>query len=375
MKSILIIFIATTFLFSCRSQTNTTEKGVPTTNENTVTLTDVQYKNAKIETTALQEKSISTVLKLNGKIDVAPQNIVSISVPLGGYLRNTKLLPGMHIEKGEIIAVLEDQQYIQLQQDYLLAKSRLHFAELEYKRQKELNQSQASSDKVTEQAQAEVNFQNITMNALAEKLRLINKNPNSISANNISKSIYIYSSITGFVSKVNVNIGKYVTPADVLFELINPTDIHLNLKVFEQDVAKLAIGQEVVAFNNAHPEKKYNCKITLISKNINPEGTADVHCHFETYDKAIFPGMYMNAEVQVAANASNTVPEESIVTFAGKEYVFVETNKHRYQMQEVSAGTKENGFVAITNTETLKGKAIVTKGAYTLLMKLKNRQE
>lgn len=375
MKHILIIFIVATLLLSCRSETKTTENLDTATNENAVVLTDVQYKNAKIETSGLREKSISTVLRLNGKIDVAPQNIVSVSVPLGGYLRSTKLLPGMQIRKGEIIAVLEDQQYIQLQQDYLLAKSKLHFAELEYKRQKELNESQASSDKVTQQAQAEVNIQNITMNALAEKLRLINKDPNSISATNISKTVYIYSSITGFVSKVNVNIGKYVTPADVLFELISLTDIHLNLKVFEKDLGKLAIGQNVVAFNNAQPGKKYNCRISLISKNINPEGTADIHCHFETYDKDVFPGMYMNAEVQVAATASHTLPEESIVSYAGKEYVFIETNKHRYQMQEVTTGTKENGFIAITNTETLKDKSIVTNGAYTLLMKLKNREE
>ena len=375
MKHLFIIFIAATLLLSCGSDTKSIESPDTPISENAVILTDVQYKNAKIETTALQQKSISAVLKLNGKIDVAPQNIVSVSVPLGGYLRGTKLLPGMQVRKGDVIAVLEDQQYIQLQQDYLLAKSKLHFAELEYKRQKELNESQASSDKVTQQAQAEVNIQNITMKALAEKLRLINKDPTRLSPDNISKTVYIYSSITGFVSKVNVNIGKYVTPADVIFELINPTDLHLNLKVFEKDLAKLAIGQKVVAFNNALPGKKYNCKITLISRSIDPEGTADIHCHFESYDKDLFPGMYMNAEVHVASTESNAIPEESIVTFAGKEYVFIETNKQQYQLQEVSTGTKEKGFVALTNTATLKDKPIVTRGAYTLLMKLKNREE
>ena len=374
-KNIIVISMISLVLFACKSETKTEEKTATFSNENVVTLTDAQFKNAKIETTSLQEKNIATVLKLNGKIDVPPQNMVSVSVPLGGYLRSTKLLPGMHINKGEVIAVMEDQQYIQLQQDYLLAKSKLHFAELEYNRQKELNQSQASSDKVTQLAQAEVNIQGINMNALAEKLRLINKNPENISANNISKSANIYSSITGFVSKVNVNIGKYVTPADVLFELINPSNIHLNLKVFEKDVAKLSIGQKVVAYDNAHPDKKYNCEIILISKDISTEGTTDVHCHFETYDKTILPGMYMNAEVHVAANVSNTLPEESIVTFEGKEYAFVETKKQQYEMMEVSTSTKENGFVTIANAEGLKAKTIITKGAYTLLMKMKNKAE
>ena len=371
-----IIVAGILFAFSaCTSKTPAKENTVANTNENMVTLSDAQFKNAKIETTTLQEKNISTVLQLNGKIDVPPQNMVSVSVPLGGYLKSTELLPGMHINKGSVIAVMEDQQYIQLQQDYLLAKSKLHFAELEYNRQKELNETQASSNKVTEQAQSELNVQRITMNALAEKLRLINKNPGTISADNISKTINIYSSISGYVSKVNVNIGKYVNPADVLFELINPTDIHLNIKVFEKDIARLSIGQKVIAYDNAHPDKKHICEIILISKDINPEGTADVHCHFEIFDKSLLPGTYMNAEVEVTANNINTLPEECIVNFEGQEYVFIETAKQQFEITPIKTGTKENGIVAITNTEMLTGKTIVTHGAYTLLMKMKNKEE
>ena len=212
MKNFIMLIIAVNVLFACKSDIKSENKTDSISNENTVSLTNAQFKNAKIETSILQQKIIASVLKLNGKIDVPPQNIISISAPLGGYLKNTKLLPGMRINKGEVVAILEDQQYIQIQQDYLLAKSKLQFAKLEYERQKELNQSQASSDKITQQALAELNIQQITMNALAEKLRLINKNPNSISASNISKSMNIYSSISGYVSKVNVNIGKYVNP-------------------------------------------------------------------------------------------------------------------------------------------------------------------
>jgi cobalt-zinc-cadmium efflux system membrane fusion protein len=375
MKNIFLIANILLALSACNNKVENQDGSTVPEDLNTITITEPQYKNAGIETTSLQEKSMATVLKLNGKIDVPPQNMVSVSVPLGGYLRSTHLLPGMQVKKGEVIATIEDQQYIQLQQDYLMAKSKFHFAELEYNRQKELNQSQASSDKVTQQAQAELEIQRITMNALAEKLRLINKNPESITPSNISKSTFIYSSISGFVSKVNVNIGKYVTPSDVLFELINPNDIHLNLKVFEKDIASLSIGQKVIAFDNDHPEHKYNCEIILISKDFTSEGTAEIHCHFETYDKSILPGMYMNADVQVFAKTSNTLPEESIVSFEGKDYVFIQTDKLQFKMTEVTTNVKENGFVAINNTETLKGKSIVSKGAYTLLMKMKNKED
>lgn len=375
MKNFIITIFVLNFLFACKSEIKTEEENTATVNDSVFKLTAAQFKISKIETTTLQQKTISSVLKLNGKIDVPPQNIISISAPLGGYLRNTKLLPGLSVHKGEVVATLEDQQYIQIQQDYLLAKSKLHFAKLEYNRQKELNQSQASSDKITQQALAELNMQQITTNALAEKLRLINKNPNSLTAANITKSMNIYSTISGYVSKVNVNIGKYVNPADVLFELIDPSDIHLNIKVFEKDISKLAIGQKVIAFDNAHPDKKYTCEIILISKDVATDGTAKVHCHFEKKHKNILPGMYMNAEVEILAAVKNAIPDESIVTFEGKDYVFVETSKQQYKITEVITGEKENGFTTIVNDEDLKNKSIVTKGAYTLLMVLKNKEE
>lgn len=375
MKNSIKIFPVLIFLLSCKSEPKTIESAAAPIIENVVMLTDAQFNNAKIETTTLQEKNLASTIKSNGKIDIPVQNIASISVPLGGYLRSTRLIPGLHVSKGDVIAVMEDQQYIQLQQDYLLAKSKLHFAELEYNRQKELNENQASSDKITQQAQSEVNIQRITMNATAEKLRLINKSPTSITAENISKTINIYSSLDGYVSKVKVNIGKYVAPSDVMFELIDPTYLQLNIKVFEKDISKLSIGQRVIAYDNTQPIKKYNCKIVMITKNIAPEGTVDVYCKFDNYDKNIIPGMYMNAEIEATTIASYSLPEESIVTYEGKAFVFVETKKQQFELVEVSLGQSKDGYVSIINSIALNNKIIVTKGAYTLLMKMKNKEE
>ena len=347
-----------------------------TANANLVSITDAQLKNTTIEIGKLEKRDISSILKVTGKIDVPPQNMVSVSMPLGGYLTSTKLLPGLHIAKGEIIATMEDQQYVQLQQDYLTTKSKLYFAEKEYQRQKELNQNQASSDKVYQQADAEYKILRITLSALAEKLRLISVNPNSLSEKNISKSVNIYAPINGFVSKVNVNIGKYVNPSDVLFELINPSDIHLNLKIFEKDITKLAIGQKLVAYTNNQPDKKHPCEILLISKDLSiDEHTADVHCHFENYDKTLLPGMYMNADINVKSENTLTLPKDAVVNFEGKEYLFLVVNKNQFQMIEVKTGNSENGFIEILDNDQLTKNAIVTKGAYTLLMKLKNKAD
>ncbi|MPT35744.1 MAG: efflux RND transporter periplasmic adaptor subunit [Flavobacterium sp.] len=361
-------------LVSCKNKTEVASDTNISKKENQVVLTTAQFKNAGIETTQLTSKNMAGILKLNGKIDVPPQNLISVSAPLGGYLLQTNLLPGTHVRKGERIAIMEDQQYIQLQQDYLQAKSRLNFAELDYQRQKDLNQSQASSNKVLQLAQAEMNNQRILMQALAEKLKLIHINPATLTADKISKNVSVYSTISGFVSKVNANIGKYVTPSDVMFELIDPEDIHLSLQVYEKDVIKLAIGQKIIAYSNAEPDKKYEARIILISKDINTDGLTTVHCHFTKYDKDLLPGMYMNAAVELTSGKVNTLPEASVVNFEGKNYVFIQTGLRTYKMQEVSIGNQENSDVEIQNSSILEGKTLVLKGAYALLMQLKNKE-
>ena len=376
MKNNIIGSLLLLMMVSCN--TKSTEEKTPeaTLASNVASLTDAQLKNATIETGNFEKRSISSVLKVNGKIDVPPQNLVSVSMPLGGYLKSTHLLPGLHVNKGEVIATMEDQQYVQLQQDYLTTKSKLFYAQKEYERQKELNQNQASSDKVFQLADSEYSNLRITLSALGEKLKLINVNPATLSEKTISKSVNIYAPINGFVSKVNVNIGKYVNPSDVVFELINPSDIHLNLKIFEKDITKLSIGQKLVAYTNNQPDKKYKCDILLISKDLSiDEHTADVHCHFENYDKTLLPGMYMNADIELKSNDVMTLPQDAIVSFDGKEYVFVTINKNQFRMTEVKTGNSENGFVEILNPESIQDKKIVTKGAYTILMTLKNKTD
>ncbi len=358
--SYFLVLIVLLSAVQCQQKQETTAtKTANPKDENTVIFTDAQLHNTPIETAELSMQHISTVLKLNGKIDVPPQNLVSVSTPLGGYLKSTRLLPGMKVVKGQVIAVIENPQFVQLQQDYLMAKSKYHFAQLDYNRQTKLNQSQASSDKVMQQAQSIMSDQQILMNSIAQQLKLVNINPAKISAGNIQQSVPVYSTINGFVSKVNVNVGKYVTSSDVLFKLINPSDIHLNLKVYEKDLEMLKTGQQIVAYTNVDPSKKYAGEILLTSKHVDGSGMAEVNCHFEKYDPALIPGMYMNAEVKTENSFANAIPEESVVDFEGKSYVFTETGKQTWKMVPVTLGISENGFVEILNFADFQGKKIV----------------
>ena len=375
MKNILIIS-AILLITACGTKSPTEEvKADANANQNTVSLTEAQFKSAGIVLGKLENKSIASVLRASGTIDVPPQNMISISMPLGGYLKSTRLLPGMQVRKGETIAIMEDQQYIQLQQEYLTTKSKLVFSKAELERQRELNQSKASSDKIFQQAQMDYSTLTISLNSLAQKLRLININPNNITENNISRTVPLYSPIGGVVSKVNVNIGRFVNPSDILFEIIDPSDIHLNLKIFEKDLAKLSKGQKLMAYTNNQPDKKYPCEISLITGDLSEERTAEVYCHFENFDKSLVPGMYMNAEIEIKSHETLAIPEEAIVSFEGLDYVFIKKGGMEFEMKAVETGVKENKYAEVINSTAFADKEIVTKGAYTLLMTLKNKSE
>lgn len=372
MKNLIIYFSLLIFLSSCASNDHTEDATSTPIAENMVGLNDVQMKNAGIELGKFEQRNISQVIKVNGKIELPPQSMVSVSIPMGGYLKSTKLLPGMAVRKGEVIATMEDIQYIQLQEDYLSMKEKLHFSEKEYQRQKELNESKASSDKVLEQAELAFKNNQIALRSLSERLLLLNIQPGTLSESHLNRGITLHSPINGYVSKVNVNIGRYVDPADVLFELIDLDDLHLSIKVFEKDLDKIFIGQKILTFNNAQPDKVYEAEVILIGKDLGGDGSVEVHCHFEQADKSLVPGMYMNGEIEVHSAKVYALPEEAVLSYESKNFIFIAKGGNQFELKAVEIGNKENKFVEILNPEALIDQNVVVGGAYALLMKMKN---
>ena len=187
---------------------------------------------------------------------------------------------------------------------------------------------------------------------------------------NISRAINFNSPINGYVTKVNVNIGKYVTPTDILFEIIDPSDLHLRLIVYENDATNLKIGNKVSFYTNNNMRQKYFAKVAVINPNINEDRTTDVYCHLENESVRLYPGTSANAEIESNDAKVNALPEEAIVKWQNKPFVFVKTEANTFKMIPVELGVITNGFVEIKTN--LSKQEIVTTNAYTLLMQLKN---
>jgi membrane fusion protein, heavy metal efflux system len=373
MKNIAKAFIIFFTFYACKNENTTQNKDV-SVNEMEVTLTPNQIQNTKITIGALEQKPVSGIVKVNGKITLSPEGIATISMPLGGYVTAIKVMPGMPVQKGQLLAVLEDQQYVQWQQDYLSTKQQISFASKDYNRQKELNASKAVSDKTFEISQSELAKLRIIQKALEEKLRLIHINPATLSAEKISKAVPIYAPIGGLVSKVTINLGKYVNPTDMLFEIQNPQNMYLTLNVYDKDATNLAIGQKIKAYTN-NDDFIYNTSILYVNKILNEENAVEVIAHITNSNGKLISGNYMNAEIESYNNNAFVAPNSAIVSFEGKNYVFISKNDRSFIMTEVQLGTKSANATEILNFEEFRDKKIVLTDSYTLLMVLKNIEE
>ena len=375
LNSMVLVFFAV-FIFSC-----STKKAEDATTEESVSLSELQLNGEQLKSLGLQfgnaeKQRMSSTIQLQGKIDLPPQNMISVNFPLGGYLRSTKLIPGMQVRKGDVIALMEDQSIVQLQQDYLSAKAKQELIKQEFERQQILYNSNAGTSKAFQIAEGEMKMQSVLVKSLSEKLKLIGIDPAALNETNISGQLPIRSTINGYVSKVNVNIGKYVQPTETMFELIDPDDIHAALTIFEKDLPYIKIGNTVNIKFMGDKNGVFPAKVILVNKGVDEDRTATAHCHFTIHPTQLFPGMLIQADVSVSDREVKALPDEAIVRSGNQQFVFYKSADNKFVMIPVITGLSGNGRTEIqSGLEQLPNGSIVLNNAYQLLGMLKNTEE
>ncbi len=352
--------------------------------EDIVELRADQIKLANIELGAIEMHSLGNILKVNGIVSVAPQNLATVCMPLGGFIKNTSLLPGKNVEKGQTLAVIENQDFVDIQQNYLEAKNKLVFAEADYNRHMDLYKNDVYSEQNVQQVTVDYKNLKAMVISLEQKLVLIGINPDQLSEDNISSNVNLVSPIKGFLKAVNVNIGKYVSPTDVLFEIVNSDKLFLELTLFEKDANMVASGQKIRFYINNETEE-HEAVISQTGKSVSDDKTFRVYATVTSSCKNVLPGMYVNAYIEESDSKVTSLPSEAVVSFDDKNYIFAfEKEKEEggkpfteYRMIEVKKGISGSGYTEIKVPEgfNINTTRIVTKGAYTLLSAKKNAGE
>ncbi|HWA33396.1 MAG TPA: efflux RND transporter periplasmic adaptor subunit, partial [Cyclobacteriaceae bacterium] len=341
----------------------------------------------------IQRKQISGTIKVNGTLDVPPQQMVSISVPVGGFLKDTPLLQGSHVTKGQLVATIENLDFIQFQQDYLDIKAKLEFAEVDYQRQLELARENVNAKKIVQQAKTTFNSLQAQVNGLRAKLKVLNVNLDDVEKGNLTSIIRLHSPISGYVTKIGGNIGKFINPADLLFEIVDTQHLHVELTVFEKDIPRLRIGQKV-RFTLANETAERTATVYLLGRQIGANRAVQIHCHIDKEDVNLLPGMFLKAVVETGGIEVPTLPEKAIIDYQGRKYIFYQlteqphgvmknenkeqhSEEYHFTMIEIQIGNSEMGYTEVTLPEDFPTETaqIVIKNAYAILAKMKNSEE
>lgn len=326
---------------------------------------------AGVKTEAMQYKVVTRVVSCTGEIEVPPQGMASVTAPLGGYIVKTEMIPGAQVRKGTLLATLSNPEYIILQQKFLETAGELTFAEQDYQRQKLLKEQDATAVKKFQESESTYKVLKARLAGLREQLKLIGINLKGLEAGNIQSVVNLRAPIDGFVTAVNNHPGEFVEPREVIFEIIDMSDLHLHLNVFEQDVASLSEGQ-VVRFRPAGGEAYIHFgSVSLVSPKKNTqERTFDVHGHIGKGSDQLKPGMYVEAQVLINDDSVYALPEKALV-FNGNETLVLLEENGTYVEQPVETGAKLDGWVEIKNHQDLTNKLVVTQGATRLFTSLR----
>ena len=370
-----IAWIILAFCIGCHTKTNKESEVVQAPTEaNVIILNAIQEKNAGIQLGTISNSKLPSTLRVYGRTFFPPENMFTVTSPYGGIVKSIQVIQGQSISKGQTIAILEDPRFIDLQQDYLMTKSKLKLAQLDYDRQKDLNQAKANSDKVYQIAENEYRTNQILIKSLSEKLKLLGINPQSLTENSITRTVVIRSTASGLVSNVNANMGKYILPSESIADIIHQTNPYLKLKIYEKDLQSIHKGMRLKAYSNSDTTMQYSCEVRSINPQVAQDGSAEVVCNFINMHNKIYHNMNLIAQIELSNNLTTSLPDEAIVDFEGQAYVFLFMENGQYKMTPIQKGNSENGRTEILNPTEIRSQKIVVKGAYTLLMAMKNKE-
>lgn len=372
-----ILFLAGTLLFSCGGNTtveNAEAEGPA--NQDIVLISSEQFDASGMKLGGLEQQPFARSIKANGYIDVPPERKASVSVKLGGFVRNLTILPGDKVAQGAVLFSLENPDFIQLQQDYLEARAQLRYLESDYERQKTLASENIASQKNFLKAESDFHVMQAKYQGLKEKLKLLNIDTRRLEDGIIASTVSVFAPLGGYVSKVNITRGVFVSPADVAVEIVNTEHLHVELQVFEKDMAVIRKGQPLTFNIPGSGAIGYKGEIYLIGKTIdNDTRTVNVHGHIkdESIIQNLLPGMYVEATIDVANDLRMVLPSEAVVSVGDKHFVLVRSARddsgYTFTRKEVSIGVFNNQWTEILNAPDFKANEVVLiKGAFNLVV-------
>ena len=385
-KHKIVVFSLICFLFllaSCNDKKVETEEHTEEEeNKTEVALTVAQFKTVGIVTGSLENRNLNTIIKANGYTAVPPQNMANISTLISGVIKDIYVLEGTFVNKGKTLATVQNLEVVEMLEDYKSATANIEYLQLEYNRQKILSDENVNPRKVFQEVKSKLAVEKARAQASKTKLQALN-----VSLNSNSSLIPIVSPISGYVGKISVSKGAFAETGLTLFEVVDNSQMHLDLNVYEKDLGNISVGQTIDFILTNQGNKSIKATIFGINKSFSNESkTVAVHAKINANDaKELISGMYVSANININNATVPSLPKDAIVKDGEKYYVFIQEEHHEepkkanqehnevhFEAVEVITGTTDLGYTEVKFIKEISAEAkIVIKGAFYLLSAMK----
>lgn len=234
----------------------------------------------------------------NGTFVLSPRHHASVTLSIDGIVKNTSLLPGKYVQKGELLATLENPEFINLQQNYLDAAAQCEYLETEYKRQEVLSKQEAASQKKFQQSKADYLSMKSRKDAAAAQLTMLGVSPQSLNTKGIEPLLEVRAPIGGYISNLQMNVGKHITAGEPLCEIIDKSNTLIKLTAFEKDLGKIRSGNCIEFRVNGMGNEMFNGEIISVGQSVdNVNRSLEVYAKVMENNELFRPGMYINARI------------------------------------------------------------------------------
>jgi len=348
----------------------------------TLSLSQNQYKLADVQMGKVVHRSLDKLIKLNGTVEASPSSQQKISLPLGGYITDMQLMVGQVVKKNQLVARIENREFIKLQSDYIETKSTFRYLTKEYERQYKLRKNEINSEKTFQKINNELTSTKAKLKGLEVELDWIGIDPTTLTVAKITKTVSLRAPITGYISAINVSNGAYAAPQDVLFEIVNIDGIYLNLRAFENDIQALSVGQQIKFSTVDTNQYDREATISIVGKSINEDHSIPVTGKINKVSKVgLLPGMNVKTWISISDIQQSVVPTDAIIHYTNKTYILAEKSSSKdrveFQLVQIRPLFEEGIYTAIELPDDfdIEHTSIVTQNAYVVIAKEINAQE
>ncbi len=260
---------------------------------------DRQKSGGKAQASSKDSAAFSSADGFQGTLVIPPQYLNTVTLSMGGIVKTLSLTPGENVRRGAVLGTVENPAFIDLQQTYLDSRAQLDYLEAEYRRQQNLSREEVASQKELQQSKADFLSMKSRVEASAEQLRQLGVNPEKLAEDGIVPYITVRAPAGGYVSNVQVNVGKYLNTGDPLCDIVDKDRMQLRLIAYEEDLARLKPESEFTFRVNGLGKKKFRATLISVGQQVDEnDRTIELYARIADLDPHFRPGMRVSAKIK-----------------------------------------------------------------------------